>query len=94
MSFATATSLADMKAAFPNGPNPIQGIPTPELLNQLLFHMCCCAQTHRSPASATMNLLFCACPVNIYGFFTSETYPDATYAPISAVVDNMPDYTA
>jgi hypothetical protein len=41
-----------------------------------------------------MNLLFCACPVDIYGFFTSETYPDATYTPIPAVVDDVPDYTA
>ncbi len=94
MSSATATSLADMKAAFLDGPDLIQGIPTLELLIQLLFHMCRCTQTHHSPASATMNLLFCTCPVDIYGFFTSERYPDATYAPIPAVVDDVPDYTA
>ena len=86
------TSLADMKAGFPIAPEPIQGIPTLESLIGLLFHMCRCAQTHRSPASDTMNLLFCACPRPIYGFFTADAYPDA-FAPIPPPVDEVPDYT-
>jgi hypothetical protein len=41
-----------------------------------------------------MNLFFCSFPADIYGFFTSETYPEATYAPIPAVINDVPDYTA
>ena len=39
-----------------------------------------------------MNLLFCACPRPIYGFFTADAYPDA-FAPIPPPVDEVPDYT-
>ena len=81
-----------MKAGFPDGPEPIQGIPTLDLLIHILFHMCRCAQTHRSPASDTMNLLFCACPRAIYGFFTSDAYPDGRFAPLPPVVANVPDF--
>ena len=87
------TSLADMKAGFPFAPKPIQGIPTLKSLIELLFHMCRCAQTHCSPASNTMNLLFCACPRPIYGFFTADAYPD-TFAPILPIVDEEPDYAS
>ncbi len=90
MSTAMETSLADMKAGFPFAPEPIQGIPTLESLIELLFHMCRCAQTHRSPASDTTNLLFRACPCPIYGFFTADAYPDA-FAPIPPPVDKVPD---
>ena len=38
-----------------------------------------------------MNLLLCACPRPIYGFFTADAYPDA-FAPIPPVVDEVPDY--
>ena len=86
------TSLADMKAGFPFAPEPIQGIPKLESLNELLFHMCRCAQTHCSLASDTMNLHFCACPCPIYGFFTADAYPDA-FAPIPPAVDEVPNYT-
>ena len=94
MSSATATSLTDMKGAFPDAPTPIEGIPTLETIITLIFHMCRCAQTHRSPASDTMNLLFCACPRSIYPFFTADPYPDQRYAPIPQVVPDVPDYTA
>jgi hypothetical protein len=85
--------LTDMKGAFPDGPAPLEGIPNLETIITLIFHMCRCAQTHRSPASATMNLLFCACPCSIYPFFTADAYPDATYAPIPPVVPDVPDYS-
>jgi hypothetical protein len=39
-----------------------------------------------------MNLLFCACPRPIYGFFMADAYPDA-FAPIPPAVDEVPDYT-
>jgi hypothetical protein len=87
------TSLADMKAGFPPALKPIQGIPTLQSLIELLFHLCRCAQTQQSPASATMNLLFCAAPCNVYAFLTTEVYPD-TFAPFPPEVANVPDYTA
>jgi hypothetical protein len=88
----TKTSLADMKTGFPQAPEPIQGIPTLQSLIKYLFH-CCCAQTQRSPASATMNLLFCAAPPNVYAFLTAEAYP-ATCAPFTPIVLDVPNYTA
>ncbi len=82
-----------MKAGFPPLPKLIQGIPKLQSLIELLFHLCCCAQTQRSLASATMNLLFCAAPCNVYAFLTTEVYPDA-FVPFPPKVPNMPDYTA
>jgi hypothetical protein len=88
----TETSLADMKAGFPSAPKPIQGIPNLQSLIELLFHLCCCAQTHCLPASEAMNLLFCPCPRNVYGFFTADPYP-TNFAPFLPVIDKVPDYT-
>ncbi len=64
----------------------------PQSLIELLFHLCC-AQTQRSPASTTMNLLFCAAPCNVYAFLTTEAYPDA-FVPFPPKVPNVPNYTA
>ncbi len=86
------TFLVDMKAGFPSAPKPIQGIPNLQSLIKLLFHLCRCAQTHRLPASKAMNLLFCACPENVYGFFTADPYP-TNFAPFPPVIDKVPDYT-
>ncbi len=47
----------------------------------------------RSPASATMNLLFCAAPPDVYAFLTAEAYP-AAFAPFLPMVPDVPDYTA
>jgi len=44
------------------------------------------------PASKAMNLLFCACPENVYGFFTADPYP-TNFAPFPPVIDKVPDYT-
>jgi hypothetical protein len=93
MSGLTETSLADMKAGFPPAPEPIQKIPKLQSLIKLLFHLCCCTQTQQSPASATMNLLFCAAPCNVYAFLTTEAYPN-TFAPFPPKVADVPDYTA
>jgi hypothetical protein len=87
------TTLLDVKAGFPPSPKPIQGIPTLQSLIELLFHLCCCAQTQRSPASTTMNLLFCSAPRDVYAFLTTEAYPNA-FAPFPPEVPNVPDYTA
>jgi hypothetical protein len=88
----TETTLSDMKAGFPPLPEPIQGIPTLQSLIELLFNLCRCAQTQRLPSSATMNLLFCAAPRNVYAFLTTEAYPDA-FAPFLPKVPNVPNYT-
>ncbi len=85
MSYIMATSLVDMKVGFSTEPDPIQGIPTLELLIQLLFHLCHYAQMHRSLVSDTMNLLFCACPRAIYHFFTANAYPDRCFNNINKV---------
>jgi hypothetical protein len=92
MSTTAETSLADMKAGFPSVLEPIKGIPNLQSLIELLFCLCCCAQTHRSPASTTMNLLVCAYPKEVYGFFTADAYP-TNFAPFPPVVNKVPDYT-
>jgi hypothetical protein len=79
-----------MKAGFPLSPEPIQGIPTLQSLIELLFHLCCCAQTQSLPASATINLLFCAAPRNVYTFLTTEAN---AFAPFLLEVPDVPDYT-
>ncbi len=93
MSNMTETSIGDMKAGFPPSPGPIQGIPTLQSLIELLFHLCRCAQTQRSPAPATMNLLFCAAPHDVYAFLSLEVYPDA-FTPFPPEVPNVPEFTA
>jgi hypothetical protein len=92
MSTLTETSLADMKAGFPPAPEPIQGIPNLQSLIDLLFYMCRCSQMHRSPASVSMNLLFCAAPKDVYAFLTKEAYPTA-FAPFPLMVLDVPDFS-
>ncbi len=87
------TSLADMKAGFPSASEPIQGIPSLQPLIDLLFYMCRCSQMHHSPASATINLLFCAAPKDVYAFLTKEAYPTA-FVPFPAVVTDVPDFSS
>jgi hypothetical protein len=93
MSTMMGTSLADIKTRFLQAPEPMQGIPTLQSLIELLFHLCCCTQTQRSPASATMNLLFCTAPPGVYAFLTAEAHP-ATFAPFPPIVQDVPVYTA
>jgi hypothetical protein len=93
MSTMTETTLMDMKAGFLPLPKLIQGIPMLQSPIELLFHLCHFAQTHQSPASTTMNLLFCAAPCNVYALLTTELSPDAI-APFPPKVLNVPNYTA
>ena len=81
-----------MKAAFPAAPDPIQGIPTLASLIDLMLYICRCSQTHKTPASAKMNMLFCAASPGLYAFFTTETYP-STYFPFPPEVDAVPDFS-
>jgi len=79
MSALTEISLTSMKAAFPAAPDPIQGIPTLASLIDLMLHICRCSQTPKTPASATMNMLFCAASPGLYSFFITETYPSTFF---------------
>jgi hypothetical protein len=92
MSTTNKTSLADMKMGYPQALEPIQGIQTLQSLIKLLFHLCCCMQMQRSPASASMNLLFCAAPPDVYAFLTAEAYP-AAFTPFPSIVPDVPNYT-
>ena len=92
MTTLTETSLTSMKAAFPTAPEPVVGIPTLQTLIELMLHMCRCAQTHKTPASQKMNMLFCATAPDLYAFFTNENYPE-DYFPFPAVVAEVPDFT-
>jgi len=93
MTTLAETSLTSMKAAFPTAPEPVVGIPTLQTLIELMLHMCRCAQTHKTPASEKMNMLFCAAAPDLYAFFTSEAYPK-DYFPFPKVVADVPDFTA
>jgi hypothetical protein len=92
MSAQTETSLNDTEAASPPAPDPIKGIPTLQFMINLLFCMCCCAQTHRSPASKKMKLLFCPAKPDLYAFLCFEAYP-VTFSPFPPKVAKVPDYT-
>ena len=92
MSTLTETSLTSMKAAFPAALDPIQRIPTLASLIDLMLHICRCSQTQKTPASATMNMLFCAASPGLYSFFTMDTYP-ASFFPFLPEVDAVPNFS-
>jgi hypothetical protein len=91
MSALTETSLTSMKAAFPTAPDPVQGIPTLQSLIELMLHMCQCTQTHETPASKDMNMLFCTAAPDLYNFFTKKAYP-TTFFPFPKEVEEVPDF--
>ena len=72
MSTTTETSLTSMKDAFPAALDPIQGIYTLASLIDLMLYICRCSQTQKTPASATMNMVFCAASPGLYSFFTND----------------------
>jgi hypothetical protein len=87
------TSLTSMKSAFPTAPELIQGIPTLASLIDLMLHMCRCAQTHKTPASPKINMLFCAAALDSYSFFTTEAYP-TNFFQFPKEVNAVPDFSA
>jgi hypothetical protein len=91
MSALTETSLTSMKTAFPTAPELVQGIPTLQSLIELMLHMCLCAQTHKTPTSKDMNMLFCATVPDLYAFFTKEAYPKEFF-PFPKEVEEVPDF--
>jgi hypothetical protein len=92
MSALTETSLTSMKAAFPTAPTPIHGIPTLASLVDLMMHMCRCLQTQKTPASATINMLFLAASPDLYSYFTNKTYP-SSYFLFPKEVDDVPNFS-
>jgi hypothetical protein len=94
MSVLIETSLISMKAAFLAAPEPIHGIPTLASLIDLMFHMCHCSQSQKTPASATMNMLFLAASSpDLYLYFTNKAHP-SNYFPFPKEVDTVPDFSA
>ncbi len=91
MSALMETSLTSMQTAFPTAPEPVQGIPTLQSLIELMLHMCRCAQTHKTSASKTMNMLFCAAAPDLNAFFTKEAYP-TSFFPFPTEVEEVPDF--
>ncbi len=79
MSALMETSLTSMNAAFPTAPTPIHGIPTLVSLINVMMHLCRCLQTQKTPASATMNMLFLAASPDMYLYFTNKTYPSSYF---------------
>jgi hypothetical protein len=92
MSALTDFSLTSMKAAFSAAPEPIHGIPTLGSLIDLMLYMCHCSQTQKTPASATMNMLFLAASPDLYWYFANKAYP-SSYFPFPKEVDDVPDFS-
>ncbi len=92
MSALTETSLTSMKAAFPTAPTPIHGMLNLASFINLMMHLCHCLQTRKTPASATMNMLFLAALPDLYSYFTNKTYP-SSYFPFPKSVNDIPDFS-
>jgi hypothetical protein len=89
----TETPAATMRLAFPTPLEPSLGTPNLFILNDLLQYLCKCAQTHKSPISKKMNLLFVAINPTLYGQYSGgKTYPDADY-PFPTKVAVVPYYS-
>ena len=74
------TPAATMRLAFPTPPKLSLGTPNLFVLNNLLQYLSKCAQTHKSPISKKMNLLYVAINPTLYGhYFGGKAYPDAVY---------------
>jgi len=87
------TPAATMRLAFPKPPDPSLGTPNLFVLNDLLQYMCKCAQTHKSPISKRINLLYVAIDNTLYAHYAgAEAYPDGDY-PFPPEPDDVPDYT-
>jgi hypothetical protein len=87
------TPAATMRSAFPKLPDPSLGTPSLFVLNDLLQYMCKCAQTHKSPISKKMNLLYVAINDTLYAHYAGgEAYPDDDY-PFPNKPADVPDYT-
>jgi len=83
-----------MRAGFPTPPKPALGAPNLFILNDLLQHICKCAQTHKSTISKKMNLLYVVVDPGLYTHYSAgEAYPINDY-PFPAEVDEVPNFSA
>ncbi len=57
-----------------------------------MLHICGCLQTQKTPASAKMNMLFCAASPGLYSFFITKAYP-ASFFPFPVEVDAILDFS-
>jgi hypothetical protein len=62
---------AAMHLAFPTPLESSLGTPNLFVLNNLLQYLCKCAQTHKSPISKKMHLLYVAINPTLYGHYSS-----------------------
>jgi hypothetical protein len=87
------TPAAAMSLAFPTPPEPSYGTPNLFVLNNLLQYLCKCAQTHKSPISKKMNLLYIAIDPTLYGHYSGgKAYPNVDY-PFPPEVVDVPNYS-
>jgi hypothetical protein len=57
-----------------------------------MLHMCSCSQNQKTPASATMNMLFLMASPDLYSYLTNKAYP-SSYFPFPEEVDGVPDFS-
>jgi hypothetical protein len=82
-----------MRLAFPTPPKLSLGTPNLFVLNNLLQYLSKCAQTHKSPISKKMNLLYVAINPTLYSLYSSgEAYPNAD-CPFPPKVVDVPNYS-
>jgi hypothetical protein len=87
------TPAATMHLAFPTPPKLSLGSPNLFALNNILQFLCKCAQTHKSPISKKMNLLYIVIDPTLYGHYSGgKAYPDADY-PFPLKVADVPNYS-
>ena len=87
------TPAATMRSAFPKPPDPSLGTPNLFVLNDVLQYMCKCAQTHKSPISKKMNLLYVTIDETLYAHYAGgKAYPNDDY-PFPDKPADVPDYT-
>jgi hypothetical protein len=84
---------ATIRLAFPTAPESSLGTLNLFILNNLLQYLCKCAQTHKSPISKTMNLLYVAIDPTLYGHYSGgKAYSNADY-PFLLEVPDVPNYS-
>jgi hypothetical protein len=82
-----------MRLAFPTPPESSLGTPNLFVLSNLLQYLCKYAQTHKSPISKKMNLLYVAINPTLCGHYSGgKAYPDADY-PCPTEVADVPNYS-
>ncbi len=87
------TLAATMRLAFPTPPELSLGTPNLFILDDSLHYLCKCAQTHKSPISNKMNLLYFAINPTLDGHYSSgKAYPNADY-PFPPKAADVPNYS-